>query len=198
MRTQWVSLALATSLIMVGGNVAVAAERFEDAIGDALGDAPDIVAVTVDDEDSPLVSISIEFGEERPFGSDMETWTDAIFVIMAADPAVDERGYLVSGAGYVTGTHAVQLDTHVDSGAILLTPNAMLEDTVDVAVDGPVLTFTLDSGLMDSPPDLYFQILVGVERYEDGEEVTAGEEEGDMFPDEGEPPAHVQLDSVDR
>ena len=71
MRTRWVSLALATSLIMVGGNVAVAAERFEDAIGDALGDAPDIVAVTVDDElfEANFVKVAVN---ETPSGDGPE------------------------------------------------------------------------------------------------------------------------------
>ena len=190
MRRTWLVMVAVAALVLDGGGAVAAGQRYEDAVGDVIGDAPDIVAVTVEEaEYGPLFSISVEFGPERPFGSDMATYTDVIFVEMAAEPTVDERGIMQSGIGYLTGTHGVTLKMQAEAGAHLLTPTGMYEQVVDVAVEGPVLTFTLDRQLIDSPRDLYFQVLVGVER---GEEVE-GTDEGDVYPELDVGPAHFEL-----
>jgi hypothetical protein len=190
MRRTWLAVSMTAALVLAAASAAVASERYEDAVGDVIGDAPDIVAVTIDEaENGPLFSISVEFGEERPFGTDMETYTDVIFVGMGAAPDVDERGIMDDATTFLTGTHGVTLQREMDHGAHLVTPERMYWQVVDVAVDGPVLTFTLDRQLIDSPLDLYFQILVGVERGEEAE----GTDEGDTYPELDQPPATFPL-----
>ena len=79
------------ALVLAAGITAVAAERYEDAVGDMDGDSPDIVAVTVSEpEEGPVIRFEIELAPGRPFGTDMETWTDVVFVTMSAEPELDE------------------------------------------------------------------------------------------------------------
>jgi hypothetical protein len=192
MRTRSAGFGLAMLLVVLVGGTAIGAERYEDAVGDALGDAPDIVAVTISEADNgPLFSIAVEFAEERPFGTDMETYTDVMFVGLGAAPDVDERGIMDDASTYLTGTHGVTLERDAEQGAHLVTPERMYWQVVDVAVDGPVVTFTLDRQLIDSPLDLYFQVLVGVERGEEAE----GTDEGDTYPELDVPPAVYPLGS---
>ena len=190
MRKRWMRVALATLLVLAGGSTAAATERFDDAVGDVVGDAPDIVAVTVSEPDEgSLIRFEIEFTRERPFGTDMDTWTDGIFVLMADQPALDERGILAEGH-YLTGTHGITLPMQEQTGAFLLTPTDMYTYVVDVDSAGPLLVFTFDRKLMEDPRELHFQVLVGTER--DGAPEGA-EPEGDMYPDEGEAPAYYAL-----
>ena len=194
MSRRWKVSAATAVLVLAITNAAAAEERYEDAVGDVTGDAPDIVAVTIDEADNgPLFSISVEFGEERPFGSDMATYTDVIFIGMGAAPDVDERGIMDGATTFLTGTHGVTLQRETDHGAHLVTPERMYWQVVDVAVDGPVLTFTLDRQLIDNPLDLYFQVLVGVERGEEAE----GTDEGDTYPELDQPPARFPLGAPD-
>ena len=170
-----------------------ARERYEDSIGDSLGDAPDFVGVTVrEGEDEPTIRFEIELAPERPFGTDMETWTDVLFIFMSEVADVDARG-IMSSDGYITGTHGVTLDLQRDVGAMLVTPEDMYWHVVDVEAADDMLTFTFDRKLIDSPLDLYFQVLLGVERDLTGWDDTEGEEEGDTYPEVGEPPAHYRL-----
>lgn len=189
MRKTWTSLAITLALVLAGISAAGAAERYEDAVGDVVGSAPDIVAVTVSEpEGESTIRFDIEFTNEPPLSTGMETWTDVLFLIMSADADVDDRGIL-SGELYSTGTHGVTLESQLDSGALLNTPETMYWYVVDLDTDGPVLAFTLDRQLLSNPLDLYWQVLVGVEREEEGQ----GEAEGDLYPDEGEPPAVYRI-----
>jgi len=65
---------------------------------------------------------------------------------------------------------------------------------VDLETADDTLTFTLDRKLIGNPLDLYFQVLLGVERdgAEEGEEM-----DGDAYPDEGEPPAVYRIGATD-
>lgn len=195
MRNLLIPTAIAAVLIGLGGSVATAAERCEDAVGDADGDSPDIVAVTVSEPEwEPTIRFEIELAPERPFGTDMETWTDTIFIIMSDKPTTDERGIL-AGDHYTTGTHGVTLPMQEQTGAFLVTENDMYYYVVDVDAAGPVLSFTLDRKLIGSPLDLYFQVLLGVEREEQMKHGGDGESEmeGDVYPELDEPPALYRI-----
>jgi len=183
----WITAVATAVLVLASASATAAEEHYEDVIGDAGGDAPDIVAVTVSEpEGESTVRFDIEFAEEPPLRSDMETWTDVLFLIMSSDGETDARGVL-SGNPYTTGTHGVTLESQLDTGALLVTQADMYWYVVDLDVDGPVLTFTVDRKLLGSPLDLYWQVLVGVEREE------SVEDEGGLYPDEGEPPALFRI-----
>ena len=190
MRWRSASLALAALLVGTGGSVALADERYEDALGDATGDAPDITAVTVDVPDGePTIRFAIEVAPERPFGSDMKTWTDVVFLILSDAPTVDERGILEGG--FTTGVHGVNLEAQEQAGAMLSTMDDLWWYVVDVDADGDTLTFTLDRKLIGSPTDLYWQVLMGVERFDGSDE--SDEMEGDTYPELDQPPAHYRV-----
>lgn len=193
MRRTSIIAALAAALLTTSPALGSAPERFEDATGDALGDAPDIVAVTVSEgEDEPTIRFEIELAPGRPFGTDMETWTDVLFIFMSEVADVDERG-IMSSDGYITGTHGVTLDLQCDVGAMLVTPEGMYWHVVDVETAEDMIAFTFDRKLMDSPLDLYFQVLLGVERDLTGWGDEEGEDEGDTYPELDQPPAHYRL-----
>ena len=152
-----------------------AEKHYEDAVGDAEGDAPDIVSVSVDKpENEDTIRFDIEFAPERPFGSDMQTWTDVVFVAMSATAETDERGVLSSDV-YTTGTHGATLARQAETGAFLVTDDEMYRYVVDVDVAGPVISFTFDRKLLDFYPiDLYWQVLVGVsDRSQSGTKATS-------------------------
>jgi hypothetical protein len=148
------------------------------------------VAVTVGvPEGEENIRFDIEFTPERPFGTDHETWTDGVFVLMAGKPDVDERGILAMDH-YLTGTHGVTLPMQLEAGAFLVYGEEMHEGAVDVDVEGPVLSFTLEREGIGDPSELYFQVLLGVER--DGAE-EGDQMEGDSYPELGEPPAFYRV-----
>ncbi len=191
--------AVAAVLLSASPALGAGAERYEDAVGDAVGDSPDIVAITVSEpEDGPTIRFQIELAPERPFGTDMETWTDTVFILMSHKPDVDERGILASDP-YTTGTHGVTLPMQEQTGALLVTESDMYWNVVDVDAAGSVLTFTLDRKLIGSPLDLYWQVLLGVERFEDDAEGDEGEGEmeGDGYPELDQPPARYRLGATD-
>lgn len=167
-------------------------ERYADAVGDAAGDAPDIVAVTVSrPEAGPLIRFDVELAPGRPFDTDMKTWTDVIFIAMTGSDRTDDRG-LLDDEVYITGTHGVTLDLQRDTGAMLVTPESLYWNVVDVDATDDTLSFTLDRKLIGSPLDLYWQVLIGVERDLSGRAGDEGEMEGDTYPDLGQPPAHFR------
>jgi hypothetical protein len=122
----------------------------------------------------------------------METWTDALFLMLSAEDTVDERGIL-SGDYWVTGTHGSTMAGAAGQGALLATEDDIYWYVVDVEVDDTTLAFTFDRKLLGDPTDLYWQVLVGVER---DETTSDDEEEGDAYPDLGEPPGHFQAGST--
>jgi hypothetical protein len=182
------------TVAMLAGSPALGAgpERYEDAIGDSVGDAPDIVAITVSaPDDEPTMRFDVELAPGRLFGTDGETWSDVIFIGMAGNDRTDGRGLLDDGV-YITGTHGITLDLQCDTGAMLLTPESLYWYVVDVDTSDDTLSFTLDRKLIDAPPDVYFQVQVGVERDLTGSNESEGEVEGDVYPELGQPPAHYR------
>ena len=179
--------AAATMVFVLTGNAAVcAAERTEDRLGDAVGDAPDIVAVTFDQpEGEPRVSVSLEFAEDSPFDTDMETYTDVVFIHLHVDPeAVNTVQFETEDEyDYIIGTHAVQLPIFLESGGMLYETTGMStlhENVVDVEVDGTAVTWTVDRALIGDPDTISWAVLAGVES-EDAEDSF------DVSPNEGEP-----------
>ena len=188
---------LAAAAVLLTATTALGSEaaRYEDAVGDATGDAPDIVAVTVSEpEGESTIRFDIELAPGRLFGSDMETWTDVLFLAMSPSGEVDERGILQNEQTYLTGTHGVTLEMQRAAGAVLATPEGMYENLVDFDdVDG-TLSFAVEREMVGDPFDLYFQVLLGVER-EGAEE--AAEMEGDAYPELDDPPAHYRVGAID-
>jgi hypothetical protein len=194
----WTITAIIAALTLLGGACALAVEaeptssvanqasRFEDAVGDAGGDAPDIVAVIISEPDEgPVLAISVEFASEPPLRTDMETYTDVVFVDLVCDPEapltveVEEHE-----TDYVFGTHGVTLERDAESGAHLYVAEGASDlywHVVDVSVDGPTIRWTIDRKLLGDPDVLSWAVLVGVERED------ATEEEYDTCPDLGEP-----------
>jgi hypothetical protein len=189
------SMPVITALLMAGmAGGAAADERFEDAIGDVDGDAPDIVAVTVSEpEGQPIIRFEVELAPGRPFGTDMESWTDVLFLALASDDQTDDRGVLDGDSVYITGTHGVTLALQRHSLAPLLTPEDEYYYVVGIDGDDTTIGFRFDPQLVGSPRDLYWQLLVGVEREDELDRLPEGEAEGDAYPNEGEPPAHYRL-----
>jgi len=177
----------AMALALVGSSAVCASERTEDPLGDAIGDAPDIVAVTFSQPgDEPRVSVSIEFAEDSPFDSDMETYTDVVFIHLHVDPqAVNTIQFDTEDEyDYIIGTHAVQLPFFVESGGMLYETaglSELHENVVDVEVDGETVTWTVDRALIGDPDMISWAVLAGVE-IEDAEEMSF-----DVSPNEGEP-----------
>lgn len=187
-----IAVVLAAALMLAGATPASAVERYQDPVGDATGAAPDIVTVTIEDsEDIPVVSISVEFASEPPLDTDEETWTDIVFIGLVTDPETGPDGQPVSrvaivdsDADYTIGAHGVTLPDYLEAGGHLVVfegDGDLYWFVVDVAVDGPTVTWVLDRKLIGDPEVLAFGVLAGVERDD------ATEEEYDVFPDEGEP-----------
>jgi hypothetical protein len=185
-----ITVVLAAALLLAGAGSAAAAETYQDPVGDATGAAPDIVAVTIEDsEDMPVVGISVEFASEPPLGTDEETWTDVVFISLVTDPETGPDGQPLSrvalvdpDADYTIGAHGVTLPQYLEAGGHLVVSGGDLYwFVVDVAVEGPTVTWNVDRKLIGDPDVLAFGVIAGVERDD------ATEEEYDVFPDEGEP-----------
>jgi hypothetical protein len=191
------SLAMTMALLLALSTAAAGAERHEDAVGDAVGMAPEIVAVTVAETDiPPLVSISVEFASEPPLRTDEETYTDVVMIGLLADPEVDSDGQPTDrvvlaqfAADYIIGTHGMMLPTELDSGASLLgvEDGSHYWQVVDVAVHGPTVTWSVDRQLIGSPRSLGVLVVAGIES-EDATEL-----EYDIFPEIDEPFALFEL-----
>jgi len=201
-----IGLSVATAIALASGNAMSAAgaelsleengpaTRHEDPVGDATGDAPDIVACTISEpDDGPVVAISVEFASEPPLETDMETYTDVVFIGLVTDPeatpTLEAQGEGKDEASAdetdnIFGAHAVTLPEYLESGAHLYVAEGTsdLFWHVDVAVDGPLVTWTLDRKLIGDPDMLSWHVLAGVEREEtaDGE----SDDESDECPDD--------------
>jgi hypothetical protein len=185
-----ITVVSAAALLLASAGAASAAETYQDLVGDATGAAPDIVAVTIEDsEDMPVVGISVEFASEPPLGTDEETRTEVVFISLVTDPETGPDGRPLSrvalvdpDADYIIGAHGVTLPQYLEAGGHLVVSGGDLYwFVVDVAVEGPTVTWNLDRKLIGDPDALAFGVITGVERDD------ATEEGYDVFPDEGEP-----------
>ena len=170
------------ALALVSGGTGLADERYEDAVGDALGDAPDVVTVMVDEPGGPVLSFAVEFASEPPLEAD-ETHTDFLWLAMDTDPDVafpELDGYSI---GVLGGTLPGELET----GGHLLAGSDLYWHVVDVAVDGPAVTYRLDRKLLGDPTELYFRV------YSAALHGSLYTEQTDFYPGEDEPPALYTL-----
>ncbi len=172
--------AIALALALAAGGVASATEpdegqHVDDPLGDATGTAPDIVACSISEPDGPTVSISVEFASEPPITTDMETYTDVIFVDLAVDPegAMATTEQAREETDFIIGTHAVTLPEALERGGHMY-PTAegseLFWHVVDVAVEGPTITFAVDRELLGDPDVISWHVLAGIERGEGEEE----------------------------
>jgi hypothetical protein len=203
MRSRTTSLVLAAVVTALVASTASAAERFEDAVGDATGEAPDIVAVTVSEHEGEFpIRFDIELAPGRLFGSDMETWTDMLLLAVSFSDELDDRGILNNEQTYVTGTHGLTLEMHRDSGAPLAVPEDIYDNLIDFDDAEGTVSFGFQRELVGEPRDFYFQVLLGVERFDDEEDAgsegdSEEEAEGDAYPEIGQPPAHYRIGTTD-
>jgi hypothetical protein len=182
MRREWATAGTAVALTLLCTSTALADEHFEDAVGDALGDAPDVVAVTVSEPEGPVLSFRVTFASEPPLAAD-GTRTDLLWLALDTDPEVafpELDGYSMMSMGR---TRAVELET----GGYLLAGDDLYAHVVDIALDGGAITFSVDRKLLGDPAELDFRV------YSAALEGSLYTEETDHYPDEGEPPAHYAL-----
>lgn len=169
-------------------------ERSEDPIGDAVGASPDIVAVTVSEpEGAPTLRFDVEFAAEPPFRTDATTPMDVVFISIATDPAEPPTVALAMGeeVDYAIGTHGATLPDFLETGGHLFESGEhgdLWWHVVDVASEGPTLSFTLDRKLIGDPSTVAWAVLVGVEgdRVEEDESATQ-DEQYDTHPEVGQP-----------
>jgi hypothetical protein len=191
MSRTWIIPAMVIALALAGGGVVSATEpdegqRIDDPVGDATGTAPDIVACTISEPDGPLVSIDVEFASEPPISTDMETYTDVIFIDLAVDPEGDMETLEEARdeTDFIIGTHAVTLPEALERGGHMY-PTAegseLYWNVVDVAVEGPTITFSVDRKLLGDPDVISWHVLATVER---GEDAEVSEESGDECPND--------------
>jgi hypothetical protein len=128
---------------------------YEDPLGDVLGGiGPDIVAVAISEPDASRVSFAVELASEPPLGYDAETLsTDALSIILAADVDAETADWHLI-------VHGASLPQAVETGAHLYdaTIGEVLEGVVDVAVDGPTVTLTVERALLGDPSQLAFAV----------------------------------------
>jgi hypothetical protein len=178
-----VATSLAAVPFLSSAGAVLGAERYEDAVGDAGGDAPDIMAVTVSEPGGgPTLRFEIELAKDPPLDTDRETWTDAAFVTLSPVATIDERG-LLSEDLYTTGTHGMTVEDQRQTGGFLAAGEELYWYVVDAEVDGSVVSFTVDRKLLGDAPQLYWQVLTGLDR------ADTDEDEIDVYPDTDRPPA---------
>ena len=123
MRKSWIIGAGTMALLLAGSSTICATERIEDPLGDVVGDAPDIAAVTFSQpEGEPRVSLSIEFAAEPPLETDEETYTDLVWIHLDVDPETAQTIQFETEDDefdYIIGTAAVQLPLFLETGGML-------------------------------------------------------------------------------
>ena len=177
-RATWAAVALALACT----SATVADEHFEDAGGDALGDAPDLVAVTVSEPEGPLLSFRIEFASEVRLEAD-GAGMDILWLALDTDPEVtfpELDGYSMASVG-------AMLPGELETGGHLLAGNDLYWRVVDLALDGAAITFSVDRKLLGDPDGLYFRV------YSAALQGSLYTEQVDHFPEVDEPPARYTL-----
>jgi len=181
----WRTAGLTIGLVAMSTSAAIGAERYEDAVGDALGDAPDLVAVEVDEPAGPVLNFSVVFASAPPLAGDAET-TDILWLALDTDPQVS----FPELDGFSLMTMGRWLPRDEQTGSNLLAGDELYWHVVDVDSDGPVVTFSLDRKLLGDPSELWFRVYSATLR---GSLYT---EETDVYPADDEPAAHYTLSSL--
>jgi hypothetical protein len=124
----------------------------------------------------------VEFATEPPLGAD-DAESDFLWIALDTTPEVT----FPELDGYAIATMGLTLPRDLGAGSHLLAHNELYWGVVDVAVDGPTVTFRLDRKLLGEPTDLYFRV------YAAAMHGTLYTEDTDQYPEEDEPPAHYTL-----
>jgi hypothetical protein len=155
-------------------------------VGDVPGGiGPDIVAVTIGQPEASLVSFGVEFASDPPLTYDLETMsTDELHIGLATEPDAE----IPDGYHRAIIVHGATLPRAVESGASMYDDTRpegeeVLEEVIDVAVDGPTVTLTVERALLGDPDELAFFVVAMTEGSEEGAEPVY-----DVCPDEEELP----------
>jgi hypothetical protein len=156
---RWTLATATIALLLAGASATAADERYEDPVGDVPGGiGPDIVAVTISEPWESLVSFKVEFATDPPITYDLETMsTDQLTIGLSPRPgavAFEEFEYMLM-------VHGATMSQEVETGAALYDSTRPEGDevfwrVVDVDVDGPTMTLTLDWKLVGDPDTLAF------------------------------------------
>lgn len=174
----WVALCAAVGFAVAGSGAALGAQRYEDVVGDALGDAPDVVAVEIDEPAGPVLSFSVVFATAPPLSGD-ETSSDILWLVLDTDPEVS----FPELDGFSLMTMGSSLARDESTGSHLLAGDDLYWYVVDVDSDGPVITFRVDRKLLGDPSELWFRV------YSATLEGSLYTEQTDVYPAADEAPA---------
>ena len=182
MRRLWTAVPIALALSLASASVGLGAERYEDAVGDALGDAPDIVAVEIDEPEGPVLRFSVVFASEPPLAAS-GTSSDILWLALDTDPEVS----FPELDGFSVMALAGGLPRDQEMGSHLLAGDDLYWHVVDVATDGPAVVFRVDRKLLGDPTDLWLRV------YSAALHGSLYTERVDHYPEEHEPPIAYQL-----
>lgn len=184
MPRMWLAGCVSIALVVASASASLGLERYEDAVGDAIADAPDVVEVEVDEPEGPVLSFRVTFATE-PWAAG-ENGAAMLWLVLDDEPEVTFPE--LDGFSLMTLTDTLPNDRVM--GGHLLAGDVLYWHVVDVAVDGPTVTFRLDRKLLGDPPDLWFRV------YSAALHDSLYTEEVDHFPDECGPPALYRLSAV--
>ena len=163
---------------------------YDDPPGDVADGAPDLLSCAVSEAWESLLSFRLEFASDPPLSSDPGTMsTDELWVMLLTGPDVDpiSDGDAIE---YAMIVHGATLPSEVETGSGLFDTTQpqgqeVFWRVVDVAVDGPVLTLSVDRKLVGDPEVIYFAVGVASE----------GQDEGgyDLCPDQDAGPGTYEL-----
>ena len=182
MRGHWTAVPMVVALSLASAGVSLGAERYEDPAGDAIGDAPDIVAIEIDEPEGSVLRFSVVFASEPLLAAD-EAGTDILWLALDTDPEVtfpELDGFSITALGATVSRDQTM-------GGHLLAGGELYWHVVDVATDGPIVTFRLDRKLLGDPVDLWLRVYSAV--LQD----SLYTEQVDHYPDEGEPALAYRL-----
>ena len=181
-RRDWAAIPITLVLALASASAGLGADRYEDAVGDGLGDAPDIVAVEIDEPEGPVLRFRVLFASESPLTAD-EAHTDILWLALDTDPEVS----FPELDGFSLGVVANGLSRDQEMGSHLLAGEDLYWHVVDVAVDGPAVVFRVDRKLLGDPTDLWLRVYSGALHG------TLYTDQVDHHPEEAERPVHYQL-----
>ena len=182
MRKTCIIPALAAVLLGASPALGSGAERYEDAVGDAIGESPDIVAVEVDEREGPVLRFSVIFASEPPLAANADD-TDILWLALDTAPEVS----LPELDGFSITAMAGTLPRDQEMGSHLLAGDDLYWHVVDVATDGPAVIFRVDRKLLGDPAELWFRVYAAALH---GSLYT---EQVDHYPEKSEPPAFYRL-----
>lgn len=159
---------------LASSSLALAADRFADARGDA-GDGPDIIAVALSHTDA-TVTVSVTFASAPPLRFDEdEGFTDVLLVAVHTDDDLRQRD-----VEFWTGAHGVNLESAAPVVAAAGAASRRV-GTADVVATGQTVALGVSRELLGGPDAVAVQVAAGREHVDEG----AAGGEGDVAPSSG-------------